>query len=70
MRAAPRMIAQRVAAARIGSPVQAQPQRALFFAQRRREDPSDFSGREIQGPDGKEYVLLVVTDISAQKRIE
>ncbi len=29
-----------------------------------------FSGRSIQGPDGKEYVLLIVTDISAQKRIE
>src|SRR6516164_8098308 len=32
--------------------------------------PAIFSGREIQGPDGQEYVLLVVTDISAQKRIE
>ena len=29
-----------------------------------------FSGRSIQGPDGQEYVLLIVTDISAQKRIE
>jgi len=32
--------------------------------------PAIFSGREIQGPDGQEYVLLVVTDIGAQKRIE
>jgi len=32
--------------------------------------PAIFSGRMIQGPDGKEYVLLIVTDISAQKRVE
>lgn len=32
--------------------------------------PAIFSGRIVQGPDGKEYVLLVVTDISAQKRVE
>jgi PAS domain S-box-containing protein len=32
--------------------------------------PAIFSGREIAGPDGQEYVLLVVTDISAQKRVE
>jgi phosphoserine phosphatase RsbU/P len=32
--------------------------------------PAIFSGREIEGPDGQEYTLLVVTDISAQKRIE
>jgi sigma-B regulation protein RsbU (phosphoserine phosphatase) len=32
--------------------------------------PAIFSGRSIQGPDGQEYILLVVTDISAQKRIE
>jgi len=32
--------------------------------------PSIFSGRVIQGPDGLEYVLLIVTDISAQKRVE
>jgi PAS domain S-box-containing protein len=32
--------------------------------------PSIFSGRVIQGPDGQEYVLLIVTDISAQKRVE
>ena len=32
--------------------------------------PAIFSGRIIHGPDGKEYVLLVVTDISAQKRVE
>jgi PAS domain S-box-containing protein len=32
--------------------------------------PAIFSGREIQGPDGQEYTLLVVTDISAQKCVE
>lgn len=32
--------------------------------------PMIFSGRVIQGPDGQEYALLVLTDISAQKRIE
>ncbi len=32
--------------------------------------PAIFSGRIIQGPDGEEYVLLIVTDISAQKRVE
>src|SRR5215469_5736898 len=32
--------------------------------------PAIFSGREIEGPDGQEYTLLVVTDISAQKRVE
>jgi len=32
--------------------------------------PVIFSGRIIHGPDGREYVLLVVTDISAQKRVE
>ena len=32
--------------------------------------PAIFSGREIEGPDGQEYTLLVVTDISAQKHIE
>ena len=32
--------------------------------------PAIFSGRTIQGPDGQEYVLLIVTDISAQKRVE
>ena len=34
------------------------------------EIPAIFSGRVIQGPDGQEYLLLIVTDISAQKRIE
>ena len=29
--------------------------------------PAIFSGRVIQGPDKQEYVLLIVTDISAQK---
>jgi len=32
--------------------------------------PAIFSGRTIQGPDGQDYVLLVVTDISSQKRVE
>lgn len=32
--------------------------------------PAIFSGRVIQGPDKQEYVLLTVTDISAQKGIE
>jgi PAS domain S-box-containing protein len=32
--------------------------------------PAIFSGRVIQAPDGQEYVLLIVTDISRQKRVE
>jgi len=32
--------------------------------------PAIFSGRVIQGPDGQEYVILILTDISAQKRVE
>jgi PAS domain S-box-containing protein len=32
--------------------------------------PAIFSGRLIQGTDGQEYMLLIVTDISAQKRVE
>src|SRR5215469_3251303 len=32
--------------------------------------PAIFSGRIIHGPDGRDYVLLIVTDISAQKRVE
>jgi PAS domain S-box-containing protein len=32
--------------------------------------PAIFSGRAIQGPDKQDYVLLVLTDISAQKRVE
>ena len=32
--------------------------------------PAIFSSREIQGPDGQEYVILILTDISAQKRVE
>jgi phosphoserine phosphatase RsbU/P len=32
--------------------------------------PAIFSGRVIQGPDKREYVLLTVTDISAQKAIQ
>ena len=32
--------------------------------------PAIFSGRVIQGPDKRDYVLLTVTDIRAQKRTE
>jgi PAS domain S-box-containing protein len=32
--------------------------------------PAIFSGKVIQAADGQEYVLLVVTDISGQKRVE
>jgi PAS domain S-box-containing protein len=32
--------------------------------------PAIYSGRTIQGPDGHEYVVLTITDISAQKQIE
>jgi PAS domain S-box-containing protein len=32
--------------------------------------PVIYSGRIIRGPDGRDYVLLVVTDISVQKRVE
>jgi len=32
--------------------------------------PAIFSGRIIQGPDGQDYSLITVTDISEQKRIE
>jgi PAS domain S-box-containing protein len=32
--------------------------------------PAIFNGRVIQGPDGQEYSLLTITDISAQKRVE
>jgi phosphoserine phosphatase RsbU/P len=46
--------------------------RSEFYLPRKNGDqiPAIFSGRSIQGPDGQEYVLLIVTDISAQKRIE
>ena len=32
--------------------------------------PAIFSGRIIRGPDGKEYGIVTVTDISAQKHVE
>jgi sigma-B regulation protein RsbU (phosphoserine phosphatase) len=32
--------------------------------------PSIFSGRVIRGPDRQDYVLITITDISAQKRVE
>jgi PAS domain S-box-containing protein len=46
--------------------------RSEFYLPRKNGEriPAIFSGREIAGPDGQEYVLLVVTDISAQKRVE
>jgi sigma-B regulation protein RsbU (phosphoserine phosphatase) len=46
--------------------------RSEFYLPRKNGEriPAIFSGREIAGPDGQEYVLLIVTDISAQKRVE
>jgi len=46
--------------------------RSEFYLPRKNGEriPAIFSGRAIQGPDGQEYVLLIVTDISAQKRVE
>ncbi len=46
--------------------------RSEFYLPRKNGEriPAIFSGRHIQGPDGHEYVLLIVTDISAQKRVE
>jgi len=46
--------------------------RSEFYLPRKNGEriPAIFSGREIQGPDGHEYVLLIVTDISAQKCVE
>src|SRR5271166_4476526 len=46
--------------------------RSEFYFPRKNGEriPAIFSGRSIQGPDGQEYVLLIVTDISAQKRVE
>lgn len=32
--------------------------------------PAIFSGRFMKGPDGKEYGLVTITDISAQKHVE
>jgi sigma-B regulation protein RsbU (phosphoserine phosphatase) len=46
--------------------------RSEFYFPRKdgRKIPAIFSGRVIKGPDAQEYVLLTVTDISAQKRVE
>jgi sigma-B regulation protein RsbU (phosphoserine phosphatase) len=46
--------------------------RTEFYLPRKNGEkiPAIFSGRVIQGPDGQEYALLIVTDISAQKRVE
>ena len=46
--------------------------RSEFYLPRKNGEkiPAIFSGRVIQGPDGQEYVLLIVSDISAQKRVE
>ena len=46
--------------------------RSEFYLPRKNGEkiPAIFSGRVIQGSDGQEYVLLILTDISAQKRVE
>jgi phosphoserine phosphatase RsbU/P len=46
--------------------------RSEFYLPRKdgKRIPVIFSGRVIQGPDGQDYVLLTVTDISEQKRVE
>ena len=46
--------------------------RSEFYLPRKNGEriPAIFSARNIQGPDGQEYVLLIVTDISTQKRVE
>jgi len=46
--------------------------RTEFYFPRKdgRKIPAIFSGRVIQGPDKRDYVLLTVTDISAQRGIE
>ncbi len=46
--------------------------RSEFYLPRKNGEkiPAIFSGRVIQAPDGQEYVLLIVTDISPQKRVE
>jgi sigma-B regulation protein RsbU (phosphoserine phosphatase) len=46
--------------------------RTEFYLPRKNGEkiPAIFSGRVIEGPDGREYVILIVTDISAQKRVE
>lgn len=46
--------------------------RSEFYLPRKNGEriPAIFSGQVIQGPDGQEYVVLIVTDISEQKRIE
>lgn len=43
-----------------------------FYLPRKDGDkiPAIFSGRTIRGPDEQDYALLVVTDISAQQRVE
>ncbi len=46
--------------------------RSEFYLPRKNGEriPAIFSARYIQGPDGQKCVLLIVTDISAQKRVE
>jgi PAS domain S-box-containing protein len=46
--------------------------RSEFYLPRKNGEriPAIFSARNIRGPDGQEYVLLIVTDISAQKLVE
>jgi PAS domain S-box-containing protein len=47
-------------------------QRSEFYLPRKdgKRIPVILSGRLIQGPDGQDYTLLTMTDISEQKRIE
>jgi phosphoserine phosphatase RsbU/P len=62
----PRIIEQHESGHRYGS------SRAEFYLPRKdgQKVPVIFSGRRIQAPDGQEYSLVIVTDISAQKRVE
>jgi len=43
----------------------------FYFPRKQGEKiPAIFSARVIKGPDGQEYSLVTVTDVSAQKRVE
>jgi len=46
--------------------------RSEFYLPRKdgQKIPVIYSGRTIKAPDGQEYSLIIVTDISAQKRVE
>jgi PAS domain S-box-containing protein len=62
----PYLMQQRATGQRLGH------HRHEFYIPRRDGEkvPVIFSGRIIQGPDGQEYTLLILADISAQKRAE